>query len=270
MLRGGNVHYEMADRTQAVGCGGLGVMHTLVQRLGLVKDIDELLQLLKVHLPYHESDHVLNIAYNILAGGVRLEDIELRRQDESFLDGLGAQRIPDPTTAGDFTRRFSPSTILTLQECINRTRQRVWRQQPEGFLEEAFIDVDGSIAGTLGECKGGIDISHKGVWGYHPLVVSLANTKEVLFLVNRPANVPSHQDSVQWIERAIECVRPHARQITLRGDTDFSHTTQLDRWNQSGSSSCLGWMRTRRQWPWPKPCLPKPGSASNGFPSTRS
>lgn len=240
MLRGGNVHYEMAGRTKGVGCGGLGVVHTLVQRLGLVKEIDEHLQLLKVHLPYHESDHVLNIAYNILAGGVRLEDIELRRQDESFLDGLGAQRLPDPTTAGDFTRRFSPASILTLQECINRTRQRVWRQQPEGFLDEAFIDVDGSIAGTLGECKEGIGISYKGIWGYHPLVVSLANTKEVLFLVNRPGNVLSHQDSVEWIDRAIELVRPHARQITLRGDTDFSHTTQLDRWDESGLKFVLG------------------------------
>jgi len=240
MLRGGNVHYEMAGRTHAVGCGGLGVMHTLVQRLGLVKEIDANVKLLKVHLPYHESDHVLNIAYNILAGGVRLEDIELRRQDESFLDGLGAQRIPDPTTAGDFTRRFSPETILTLQECINRTRQRVWRKQPEGFLDEAFIDVDGSIVGTLGECKGGIDISYKGIWGYHPLVVSLANTKEVLFLVNRPGSVNSHANSVEWIDRAIELVRPHAGRITLRGDTDFSHTTQLDRWDESGVKFILG------------------------------
>jgi hypothetical protein len=191
-------------------------------------------------LPYHESDHVLNIAYNILAGGVRLEDIELRRQDESFLNGLGAQRIPDPTTAGDFTRRFSPETILILQECINRTRQRVWSKQPEGFLEEAFIDVDGSIAGTLGECKGGMDISYKGIWGYHPLVVSLANTKEVLFLVNRPGSVNSHTDSVEWIDRAIELVRPHAGGITLRGDTDFSNTKQLDRWDESGVKFILG------------------------------
>ena len=149
MMRGSNMHYEMGDKTGAVGCGGLGAIHAMVQRLGLVKEIDEHLQLLKVHLPYHESDHVLNFAYNILAGGVRLEDIELRRQDESFLNGLGAQRIPDPTTAGDFTRRFSPEDITTLQECINRTRQRVWQQQPEGFLAEAFIDVDGTIAGTV-------------------------------------------------------------------------------------------------------------------------
>ena len=240
MLRGGNIHYEMGERSGAVGCGGVGVLHTMVQRLGLVKEIDEHLHLLKVHLPYHESDHVLNLAYNILAGGGRLEDIELRRQDEQFLNGLGAQRLPDPTTAGDFTRRFAPADILTLQECINRTRQQVWAQQPEGFLAEAFLDVDGSIAGTDGECKGGIGRSYQGIWGYHPLVVSLANTKEVLYLVNRPGNVPSHEDSVAWIDRALALVKPHAGQVTIRGDTDFSHTTQLDRWDAQGVKFILG------------------------------
>ena len=240
MLRGGNLQYEMGERAGAVGCGGLGVIHTLAQRLGLVREIDENLHLLKVHLPYQESDNVLNLAYNILAGGVRLEDIELRRQDENFLNGLGAQRIPDPTTAGDFTRRFRSQDILTLQECLNRTRERVWQEQPAGFLAEAFIDVDGSIAGTYGQCKGGIGLSYKGIWGYHPLVVSLANTKEVLYLVNRPGNVTSHEDSVVWIDRAIALVKPHAGQVSLRDDTDFSHTKQLDRWDAEGVKLVLG------------------------------
>jgi hypothetical protein len=234
MLRGSNIHYELSDKTRASSYGGVGAVHLLVQRLGLVGQIDQNLQLLKVHLPCHESDHVLNIAYNVLVGGERLEDIERRRQDESFLDGLGAQRIPDPTTAGDFTRRFEVEQITQLQECINRTRQRVWQKQPEGFLAEAFIDVDGTIAGTSGQCKGGMAMSYKGIWGYGPLVVSLANTKEVLYLVNRPANVASHQDSVSWIDRAV------AGQITLRGDTDFTHTAQLDRWDEQGIKFILG------------------------------
>ena len=191
-------------------------------------------------MPYWESDHVLNIAYNVLVGGQRLEDIELRRQDESFLDGLGAQRIPDPTTAGDFTRRFDVGDILQLQECINRTRQRVWQEQPKGFLAEAYIDVDGTIAETYGECKGGMNLSYKGIWGYAPLTVSLANTREVLYLVNRPGNAVSHQDSVEWIDRAIELVKPVAGQVTLRGDTDFTHTAQLDRWHGQGVKFILG------------------------------
>jgi hypothetical protein len=240
MRRGRNLHYELSRKTRANSHGGVGAVHLMVQRLGLVDEINEHLELLKVHLPYHESDHVLNLAYNVLVGGQRLEDIELRRQDESFLDGLGAQRIPDPTTAGDFTRRFRVEQITQLQECINRTRQRVWQQPPEGFLAEAFLDVDGTIAGTYGECKGGMALSYQGDWGYGPLLVSLANTQEVLYLVNRPANVASHQDSVGWIDRAVALVRPVAGQITRRGDTDFSHTAQLDRWDDQGLNFILG------------------------------
>ena len=171
MLKASNIRYEMSERVNGLSCGGMGAMHLMVQRLGLIEDINQNLKLLKVHLPYHESDHVLNIAYNILAGGVRLEDIEQRRQDENFLNSLEAQRIPDPTTAGDFTRRFAEADILALQECCNRARLAVWKLQPEGFLQEAFIDVDGTIAGTLGECKEGIGLSYKGIWGYGPLIV---------------------------------------------------------------------------------------------------
>lgn len=240
MLKASNIRYEMAERTVAMNCGGIGAMHLMVQGLGLVEDIDKNLHLLKVHLPYHESDHVLNLAYNLLAGGQRLEDIELRRQDEVFLNGLGAERIPDPTTAGDFTRRFSEEDIVALEECINRARLAVWKVQPEGFLKEAFIDVDGTIAQTYGECKEGMDISYKGIWGYAPLIVSLANTKEVLYIVNRPGNASSQSGSVEWIDRAVELVTQVAGSVTIRGDTDFSHTEQLDRWDGQGTKFILG------------------------------
>ena len=107
MLTASNIHYELTDRTRAIAPGGIGAIHLLARRVGLIQDIDEGLHLLKRHLPYHESDHVLNIAYNLLAGGSRLEHIEVRRTDEVHLDALGARRIPDPTTAGDFRRRFA-------------------------------------------------------------------------------------------------------------------------------------------------------------------
>ncbi len=240
MFKASNIRYEMAERTAAMNCGGIGAIHLMVQRLGLVEDIDQHVELLKVHLPYHESDHVLNLAYNILAGGQRLEDIELRRQDEVFLNGLAAERIPDPTTAGDFTRRFAVADIVTLEECINRTRLAVWKVQPEGFLKEAFVDVDGTIAGTYGECKQGMDLSYKGIWGYAPLVVSLANTQEVLYLVNRPGNASSQSGSVEWIDRGVALVKQVAGSVTIRGDTDFSHTEQLDRWDAEGTKFIVG------------------------------
>ncbi len=235
-----NIHYEMADKSRGINCGGIGAIHMMVCRIGLREEIDRRLPLLKVHLPYHESDHVLNLAYNALLEGVRLQDIELRRNDEAFLDALGAQRIPDPTTSGDFTRRFAKWHIVQLMEAINITRQRVWSKQGADFLEEALIDTDGTIAPTLGGCKGGMGLSYKGIWGYAPLTVSLANTNEVLYLVNRPGNSVSHDGCVEWIDRAIRVVAPHAGRITLRGDTDFTLTGELDRWDDAGIGFVFG------------------------------
>src|SRR5438094_8818031 len=133
MFRGRNLHYEGSDRIRGLGAGGIGAMHLLAQRTGLTAAIDERLRLLQVHQPYHESDHVLNIAYNILCGGKTLEDLEQRRQDEVYLDALRAKMVPDPTTAGDFTRRFEESDVEALMAAIDRVRAKVWAWQPAAF-----------------------------------------------------------------------------------------------------------------------------------------
>jgi hypothetical protein len=221
--------------------GGIGAFHELAVRSGLVDEIDGRVHVLKRHLPYWESDHVLNIAFNILAGGTCIEDIELRRNDEVFLDALGAQRIPDPTTAGDFCRRFAAEDIEALQEALNRTRLRVWREQPSEFFEEAILDADGTLAPTSGQCKQGMDVTFKGVWGYHPLVVSLANTQEPLYLVNRSGNRPSHEGAASRLDRAIAlCREAGFRHILLRGDTDFSQSVHLDGWDEQGVRFLFG------------------------------
>jgi hypothetical protein len=231
MLAASSIHYEISDRTRALGPGGIGALHLVARRTGLIEEINLGLHLLKRHLPYYESDHVLTIAYNILSGGSCLEDIELLRNDENYLNALGAQRIPDPTTAGDFCRRFEGEDVQVLLSILNRVRVRVWKQQPAEFLEEARVDADGTLAPTTGECKEGMEISYRGVWGYHPLVVSLANTGEPLYLVNREGNRPSHEGAAVCFDQAIElCREAGFDRILLRGDTDFSQTKHLDGW----------------------------------------
>jgi hypothetical protein len=241
MLEGGNIHYEIAEKTRGIASGGIGLMLQLAIWSGLRSAIDENLHLLKAHLPYHESDHVLNIALNILAGGTCLEDLEHRRNDENFLNALGARRIPDPTTAGDFCRRFKESDIETLMEVVNEIRSRVWRTQSRAFLQEAILDVDGTMVETLGKCKEGMEISYNGKWGYQTLVVSLANTGEPLYLKNRSGNRQSHEGAAEYLDRAIDlCRRSGFREVTLRGDTDFSQTTHLDRWTDDGVRFVFG------------------------------
>jgi hypothetical protein len=241
MMAASNIHYEISDRVRAISPGGIGAIHLLARKIGLIDDIDRDLLLLKRHQPYHESDHVLNIAYNLLAGGTRLEHLEVRRNDEVYLDALGARRIPDPTTAGDFCRRFAEADVERLMDTVNEARLRVWKQQPDAFFDEAFLDADGTLAPTDGWCKKGVDIAYDGTWGYHPLVVSLANTAEPLYLVNRSGNRPSHEHAADYLDRAIAvCRRGGFRKVTIRGDTDFTQTRHLDRWDTQGVRFLFG------------------------------
>ena len=231
MMSSGKIHYEVGANVDAMSYGGIGAVHRLVHKLGLPQLIDERIELLKVHLPYHESDHVLNLAYNVLCGGTRLEDIEHLRHDTAYMDSLGADLIPDPTTAGDFCRRFNEQQIIELMECINAVRPTLWTGRGKELMGPiTYIDADGTIAPTLGEQKEGMHICYKGIWGYAPLIISVANTKEVLYIVNRSGNAPSHLGAAEWIDRSIGLVAPHVERVCLRGDTDFSLTANFDRW----------------------------------------
>jgi hypothetical protein len=233
MFTASNIHFEISDRSHGISYGGIGAFHLLARKLGLIDRLDRHLHVLQIHLPYHESDHVLNLAYNALCDGTCLQDLELRRNDANFLDALGARRLPDPTTAGDFCRRFTPERIATLQDLFDDTRRVAWADQPPAFFALAQIDMDGTLVPTDAEYKQGVDLAYDGTWGYHPLVLTLANTGEVLRVVNRPGNRPSHEGAAAQVDKALAvCFQGGFRKALLRGDTDFSQTAHLDRWDE--------------------------------------
>jgi hypothetical protein len=227
----------------ATAYGGIPLVHQVAVLSGLVAAINRRVHVLKIHRPYHESDHVLNIAFNAMCGGQTLDDIELRRNEAALLNALGAESLPDPTTAGDFCRRFEEYNIHALMAAINEARLAVWATQGSEFVSTtAVIDGDGSIVKTTGECKQGMALSYKGIWGYHALVISLANTGEPLFIVNRSGNRPSHEGAALYFDKAIAlCRQAGFTDILLRGDTDFSLTTQLDRWDDAGVRFVFGY-----------------------------
>jgi len=241
VIEGGGARYEVGGRVTVLAVGGIALVHEMVGSIGLAASIDTHVHVFKRHFPYHESDHVLNLAYNVMSGGTCMEDIERLRNDEAYLDALGATRIPDPTTAGDFLRRFDAKTIRALIDALCETQRRAWERLPRDERRLALIDADGTIAATDAECKEGMDISYKGDWGYAPLLVSLANTGEVLFIANRPGNVASHQGAVEYMDAAVAHVLAGGfRKARLRGDTDFSLTKNFDRWTADGVEFVFG------------------------------
>jgi hypothetical protein len=237
------VKYELGDKTQGISYGGIMLIVALAKRIGLIDAIDQRLQLLKHHLPYHESDHVMNDVSNSGCGGTCRADMEQRRNDENFLNAVGADAIPDPTTAGDFCRRFTEEDIDDLHQAIDDARIKAWQPMDESFFSEAIIDMDGTYVTTTGQCKQGMDISYKGDWGYHPLLVSLANTGEVMSIFNRSGNRTSEEGAAGYADRAIEvCRRGGFRSVRLRGDTAYSQTEYLDGWHADGVMFQFGYM----------------------------
>ena len=236
-----NVHYEYSPRSQGTAFGGMAAVHAFVKSIELPDAIDEFLHVFKKHCPYYESDHVLNVAYNSMCGGSTLQDIETRRNDEHYLDSLGAERIPDPTTAGDFCRRMSSHHIDALQGAIDAVRLKIWSRQGKRFKDLATIDMDATIVETSGRCKGGMDLSYKNIWGYHPLVFSLAETGEILRITNRSGNAQSGHNAFVDVDRVVGvCRKAGFARIMLRGDTAFTQTDHLDRWDEEGTEFVFG------------------------------
>ena len=237
--------YELAERVHAINHGGIGMMLKFARNMGLVNEIDRRVHLLKEHAPSQESYHVMAHVLNMLCGGTQLEHLELLRNNEALLNSVGADSIPDPTTAGDFCRRFTADDLDSLTSAIHAARLNVWHQQPDEFFNEAAIDVDGVIVGTTGQCKEGMDISFKKIWSYHPLLVSFANTKGVLAIVNRSGNVHSAEDAAGHLDKSIDiCTKAGFRRIRMRGDCKFSQTEHLDRWNGLGVKFNFGYARS--------------------------
>jgi hypothetical protein len=237
-----SVKIELAERQQAISAGGLAVILQLIDAIDLRMHINRAIPTFKTYMPYDEADHVFNIALNLLAGGTCLEHLELRRTDEAYLNALGAQRIPDPTTAGGFCRRFDALKILNLMQGLNHARQTVWKQQPAEFFERAIIEADGTMVETSGQRKEGVGMNYKKQWGYHPLVVTLANTREVLYIANRSGNRPSHEGSALYFDLAVkQCRDAGFKEVFLRGDTDFALTDNFDRWDNDKVKFVFGY-----------------------------
>lgn len=241
-IKTGRIELELAERQQAISAGGLSAILQLINTVELRRHINRAIPLFKFYMPYDEADHVLNIALNLLAGGTCLDHLELRRTDEAYLNAVGAERIPDPTTAGDFCRRFDGSKILELMQGINQARQTVWKQQPPEFFKRAVIEADGTMVETSGQRKEGIGMNFRRQWGYHPLIVTLANTREVLYIANRGGSCASHEGSPFYFDLAIQqCRNAGFGEVLLRGDTDFALTENFDRWHEDNVKFVFGY-----------------------------
>jgi hypothetical protein len=221
VFRTRRVRIEADRRGKTTAYGGLALAHKLVSWLGLAERIDSELVLLKLNLPYHESDHVLTHAYNMFVGGECIEDIASLQNSEAFRTLVGACRVPDPTTAGDFLRRFTTYHLGVVDGVLDELRAKVWKRLPRSRRRQATVDLDSSIKPVYGECKMGAAFSYKKTWSYHPLLISLAETNEPLRLINRPGNAGSAEGVEEALDPVLGRLKESFEKVLVRGDSAF-------------------------------------------------
>lgn len=246
------LHLEAEARGEATHYGGLVLAEQFVRRFRVAQRIDERLPLFKRHAPYHESDHVLAMTYTLYADGQCLEDQAVLQGSEAVRRILGACRIPDPTTAGDFLRRFALEDVEFLGGMTDETQEAVWKALPRHVRRQrkkalALVDLDGHIKELYGEQKEGADFSYDGRWSYHPLLISLAGTGECLRLVNRPGNVRSSEGAAEALSEVLPTVLRHFRNALVRGDTDFDRSDLYQAVLAAGADFAIGGRMNRKR-----------------------
>jgi len=209
--------------------GGLTLAARLIARLKLRRSINGRVQVFENTRGYDEATHVLTHAYNLFLGGSCIEDIAKMQADEGVKRIVGADEIPDPTTAGDFLRRLDPESQEELNRAIDEAHEQVWRQR-NGRRKAAWavVDLDSHVRPVYGAKKVGADFSYKGSFAYHPLVISLAGTQEVLRLVNRSGNTTSADDAHEHLEDVLPMIQRHHHQVLVRGDSAFFSQKMID------------------------------------------
>jgi hypothetical protein len=223
------------EPSDATPYGGLALAAGLVRSLGLAQDLNRELSLLSSHRPFHESDHVLTHVYNLYAGGTCIEDIADLQTSEPVRRMLGAERIPDPTTAGDFLRRFDAGALKALDRVIDRAQEKVWRRRyGKRKAERAIVDLDSCVRPVYGDQKEGTDFTYQGSFGYHPLVISLAGTLECLRLINRSGNTASADGSESHLRELFPMLGRHFKQVIVRGDSAFAKQAIFDACEEAG------------------------------------
>jgi hypothetical protein len=221
VFRNRQVRLQVQQRGEITPYGGLSLAHDLAMRLGIDRDINDAMEVLRLHLPYFDSDHLLTHVYNQYVGGSCIEDIAHLQHSDAVKHLTGACRIPDPTTAGDFLRRFHGLHLRAFQQVIDRAREKVWRQMPRSRKSLATIDLDSTIKEIYGECKQGADFSYTGKWSYHPLLLTLAETRELLRTLNRSGNVTSADGAADALKEVLPMVQRHFGKVYVRGDSAF-------------------------------------------------
>ena len=206
-------------RSPLLGYAGIVPVRNLIERMNIPSVLDSNISVLRRHNPYFESDHILNFVYNFLTGGEVINDIERLQEAEGMLRMLGTERIPDPTTAGDFLVRFGEKDIQAFQGSLDQIQDSAFSLLDRKRKEMATIEHDSSIHQVYGQKKEGADFAYENTYSYNVQYITLAETGDVLYQELREGNRYSSFGLSAILPGILDRVGGHFKQLRYRADS---------------------------------------------------
>jgi Transposase DDE domain group 1 len=235
------LHAEIEPRAVETRYGGLALVEQFCRNFRVAQEINERVHVLKVHLPYSESDHVLAQALNFYVGGRCLEDMASLQHDEAVCRLLGACRLPDPTTAGDFLRRFNTGALTGLRQAADAVQHKVWKKLARRHGRHrtkralAVVHMDGHLKALYGDRFEGADFSYKGEFSFNALALTLAGSGECLAARLRPGNVRSSNGAAELLDEHLPRLKEHFEDVLVVADSDFDRSDVREACQRSGA-----------------------------------
>jgi len=238
-LRPGSVAVEFDDE-RLVANAGLLLTATLSARLGLERLVDRTVDLGQRAGAARPGRKLLSLVHAIAAGADSIADCELLRAGGT--EPLLGHRVMAPSTLGTFLRAFTFGHVRQLDALLGEVLVRAWRAGAGPGEGRLVIDVDSFVGEVCGRLKQGAAYGYTKVLGYHPILATRADTREVLHIRLRKGSANTSKGMLRFCDELIARVsRAGADGVKLlRADSGFWSNKVFCRLEQAGWQYSIG------------------------------
>jgi len=229
------------DDERAVSDGGVALVATLAERLGLEALAGKLVRLRREQPGAANAGRkVMALLYAMVLGADSIDDADVLRAGRT--DRLLGGWVPAPSTLGTFLRAFTFGHVRQLDKLLGQALERAWRAGAGPGEERLVVDVDSFVGEVCGRLKQGAAYGYTKLLGYHPLLATRADTREVLHIRLRKGSANTQKGMLRFTEELIARVgRAGATGAKLlRADSGFWNTKVFEYLEKMGWRYSIG------------------------------
>lgn len=229
------------DDERAVCDAGIMVVATLAERLGIEALAQDGVRLRSDRAgAANVGRKVMAIVYAMVLGADSIDDCDVLRAGRTgrLLGGW----VPAPSTLGTFLRAFTFGHVRQLDALLGQAVERAWQAGAGPGDGRLVVDVDSFVGEVCGRLKRGASYGYTKLLGYHPILATRADTREVLHIRMRKGSANTQKGMLRFCqELAARVDRAGAQgEKLLRADSGFWNTKVFEYLEQIGWQYSIG------------------------------